>query len=514
MIATGRRPAARGATTPQTTPGTTPGPAALRSQGGLRSLGVEEEFHLVDLTTRRVSPRAAELLWLLDGGPYVAEMQSCMVETNTDVVLRLTDLRAELIARRAVLRRAARQLGLGVVAAGTVPLTGSVAPPLTDRPRYRWMREEYAVLASEQLICGTQVHAEVPDRDEAVAAAALLAPYLPVLLALSTSSPFDPHGTDSGYASSRTLVWSRWPTTGGWAGARTAAEYDALVAALVESGVALDEGMMYFDIRPALVAPTLELRICDSCPSVDTIVLIAGLFRALVDRAVDQVRDGIRPEPVAPELGRAATWRAARSGLEGQLIDPATGRPGPATEVVTDLLAALEPQLRRTGDWRLVSRLARTVLAAGSSADRQRRALAVRGRLSDVVDLLLAETASAPGPVEGAADDGPDIAAGEPPEAALAPEAEHPAADPIGETVTYRCPVGCGRFAISVAGDRTPTLFRCPRCGGPATRTSGHPQVDSVAGGAASPGRFGWRPRPPRPGVDRGGRLAAHDAST
>lgn len=465
----------------------------LRSVGVLRSLGVEEEFHLVDLASRRVTPQAADLLRALDGGPFVPEMNSSMIETNTDVVVRLPELHQELLARRTTLRRAARDLGLGVLAAGTAPLLGPTAPPVTDRARYRWMRSQYGVLADEQLICGTQVHVELPDRDEALAVAELVAPYLPVLLALSASSPYDARGHDTGYASSRSLVWSRWPTTGLTSGATTAGEYDALIAELARAGVALDEGMMYFDIRPALVAPTLELRICDSCPSVDTIVLIAGLFRALVDRAVAARQAGAVAEPRSPVLARAAVWRAARSGLSGDLMDPVTGFPRPARDVVTDLVQLLEPQLRRTEDWSYVRGLARATLASGSSADRQRRAYAVRGRLADVVDQVLAETASAgqigmPGTttVTGAPNPGADptnaadLSVGQP-----------------GPVVAYGCPVGCGRFDVVIPATDAPTLFRCPRCGGPATRAAaGEPAALREVPGSA-PGRFGWRPRPP-----------------
>ena len=111
-----------------------------------------------------------------------------------------------------------------------------------------------------------------------------MSPHLPTLLALSTSSPFWSDGSDTGYSSVRTLVWQRWPTTGLAAPVHSATEYDQLVADLVASGVITDAGMVYFDVRPSNSAPTLELRVCDSCPSVETIVLIAGLFRALVVR--------------------------------------------------------------------------------------------------------------------------------------------------------------------------------------------------------------------------------------
>ena len=357
-----------------------------------RTLGVEEEFHLVDLRTRRLTARGPELLKRLPDG-YVAELQRCVVETNTRVVDTLDGLRTELVDRRRVLVDTAAELGIGVVAAGAVPLSVPAEMQVTRTARYRRMLADYQLLAREQLICGTQVHVGVDDRDEAVAVAHRLAPHLPTLLALSASSPFWSDGSDTGYSSVRTLVWQRWPTTGPAAPVETAAEYDALVEDLVATGVIADVGMVYFDVRPSASAPTLELRVCDSCPSVDTIVLIAGLYRALVEREVDALRQGHPTPDIPATLSRAAIWRAARSGLEGELVDAT--RPGsrPAPDVVTELVESLKPQLQATGDWEIVDELSRRVLAAGSSAARQRRALRRRGRLTDVVDQLIAETA-------------------------------------------------------------------------------------------------------------------------
>ncbi len=173
----------------------------------------------------------------------------------------------------------------------------------------------------------------------------------------------------------------------------SAAEYDRLVDDLVASGVIADAGMVYFDVRPALAAPTLELRVCDSCPSLDTIVLIAGLFRALVEREVDALQAGGPAVEVAAPLCRAALWRAARSGLEGELVDISVPTSLPAGEVVTDLVESLRPQLEAAGDWPMIVELTRQVLVGGTSAARQRRALRCRGRLTDVVDQLLFETA-------------------------------------------------------------------------------------------------------------------------
>lgn len=356
-----------------------------------RTLGVEEEFHLVDLKTRRLTVRAQEVLRGLSD-TYVAELQQCVVEMNSGVSDTLAGLACDLREQRAHLVDAATALGIGVVAAGSVPLSVPAEMLVTDTARYRQMLADYQLLAREQLICGTQIHVGVQDRDEAVAVANRVAPYLPILLALSASSPFSADGADSGYSSSRTLVWQRWPTTGLSAPVTSAAEYDALVDDLVASGVITDVGMVYFDVRPASAAPTLELRICDSCPSVDTIVLIAGVFRALVEREAAALRAGQCAIAISPTMGRAATWRAARSGLEGDLIDGPGPAAHPAAAVVSGLVESLRPQLEDSGDWQLVNELTGRVLAAGSSAARQRRALRRRGRLTDVVDQLIAET--------------------------------------------------------------------------------------------------------------------------
>lgn len=360
---------------------------------GIRRVGVEEEFHLVDLRTSRLTARAPELLAILPAdGPYVEELQRCVIEANSGVFVRLSDLRDDLQANRDILVDAARSLGMGVVAAGSVPLAVPTEMRVTETPRYRRMLADYQLLAREQLICGTQVHVDVRSRDEAVAIAARLSPDIPTLLALSTSSPFWADGSDTGYASARTLVWQRWPTTGPFPDVADARAYDAEIARLILSEVISDPGMVYFDVRPSARVNTLELRVCDSCPSVDTIALIAGLFRAMVLREADRL--DVEPDhPPSPTLYRAALWQAARSGLEGDLIDIRSASPRPASEVVRSLTESLRPQLESTGDWETVAALTERTLQAGSSSSRQRRTLRRRGRLAAVVDNLLAETA-------------------------------------------------------------------------------------------------------------------------
>ena len=354
------------------------------------AVGVEEEFHTVDLVTRRLTAKADSILEQLPAERFGSELQRCMVEANSRPCVRLWDLAEDIAALRRAVVAAAGPLGVGIVAAGTVPIADPDVLKVTSDPRYEHMLDEYRMLVREQLICGAQVHVDVSDRDLAVAVAHRMAPWLPPLLALSGSSPFW-LGVDTGYASYRTLVWRRWPTTGALGSFYSAADYDRTVADLVQCGVIGDPGMIYFDVRPSAHLPTVELRICDACPRLEDVVLVAGLFRALVMREIDAIVAGDPPMPVRPELVQAATWRAARSGLEGNLVHLATARSAPAHQLVERLLGELRPWLESTGDWELVAELTESALARGSSAARQRAAFA-RGGLHEVVDTLVAET--------------------------------------------------------------------------------------------------------------------------
>ncbi|GAA1036258.1 glutamate--cysteine ligase [Virgisporangium ochraceum] len=353
------------------------------------TIGVEEEFHVVDLDTGELTSGARRLL---AADPEAAEgaeadLRLSMIETASAVCHSLDELRTDLAAARAKLSAAAGRAGLAIAGCGTVPDSGTGRGAVFPHPRYEWMADQYRRLVDEHQVCATQVQVGVPDRDLAVRLMAHLRPWLPVLLAMSGSSPLFQH-TDTGYASYRTVAISRWPTTGPPPLVDSAKEYDEAVTALVDSGVICDPGMIYFDVRPSARYPTLEIRVADACPLLDDVVLIAALARALVRTAASQESEEVPAYP----LHRAATWRAARSGLDDGLVHPLTWLAVPAEEAVEALLTHVRSDLEDRGEWDEVRSLTTALLARGTSARRQRTALEAGRDLTGVVAAVVAET--------------------------------------------------------------------------------------------------------------------------
>jgi carboxylate-amine ligase len=351
------------------------------------TIGVEEEFHLIDPETRlpaadaeRVIAASARL-----GLELYPELQRSAVEVSTGVCATLPELREQVTEQRRAVVAAAASAGLAVAAAGSLPAPLDLDGRPYPQRRYERMVAEYAEIGREQQVCAMQTQVGVDDRELAVAALPLVGAWLPVLLALSAGSPyFD--GSDTGYASYRSVLWSRWPSAGPPLAFSSAAEYDALVRDLVDSGTVSDPGMIYFDVRPSARYPTLEVRVCDAVPLLDDAVTLAGLSRALVLTAIRQV-SGTGPAfvPPRPELVRAARWRAARSGLADVLVDPRDAHARPAREVVAALLEHVRPALDELGDAGTVSAGVTSIVNRGTSADRQRAAPTPAGAVDELV---------------------------------------------------------------------------------------------------------------------------------
>ncbi len=163
--------------------------------------------------------------------------------------------------------------------------------PITDTPRYREIAEKFGMIAHEQGICGCHVHVAVPNREAAIRVSNRLRPWLPLLLALTANSAVY-RNTDTGYASWRSVLWQRWPSAGPPPHFDSADEYDAMVGMLLRAGAMLDDGMVYWDVRPSANFPTIEVRVADVPATVAETVLLATLIRASVMTALEDERRG------------------------------------------------------------------------------------------------------------------------------------------------------------------------------------------------------------------------------
>ena len=365
----------------------------------VRTVGVEEEFLLVDPVGGRPLAAAGAVLGAgapgETAGPLQKELQRQQLETGTRPCASLAELREQVRLTRRAATEAARARGVAIAALATCPLP--VRPVLTPGDRYVRMAEEYSLTAAEQLTCGCHVHVAVTSASEGVAVLDRIRPWLPALLALSANSPYW-QGVDSGYASYRRQVWGRWPSAGPTDLYGSEAAYRATVRDMLRTGALLDEGMIYFDARLSHRYPTVEIRIPDVCLVADDAVLVAALAAALVETAAREWRSGRPPPAVRTGQLRLATWRAARSGLRGDLVHPLTGGPVPADRVVHVLLGHTARVLAEAGDLGTVEGLLREVLSRGTGADLQRRLHRRTGDLHHVVTRAAALTASGESP--------------------------------------------------------------------------------------------------------------------
>ena len=350
-----------------------------------RSVGVEEEFLLVEPETGRPKAVVGTVLQAAGqaaGSDLEAELQQQQLETNSQPCQSLDDLHRDVRRCRASAAAAAGRAGVRVAALGTSPVPVDPRPVRTSR--YQRMAEDFGLTAHEQLTCGLHVHVGVSSAEEGVAVLDRAGPWLATLLALSANSPFW-QGLDSSYASFRYQVWGRWPCSGPTEPFVTAQAYRQTVRQMVATGTLIDAGMVYFNARLSDRYPTIEIRIADVCLRVGDTVLIAALARALVETEARASWEA-RPAPrVRTELLRLAAWRASRSGLDGALVNPATGQPEQAAAVVHMLLDHCRDALADAGDTDAVAELIAAVLAQGNGASFQRDAYRRSGRLSDVI---------------------------------------------------------------------------------------------------------------------------------
>lgn len=333
-----------------------------------RTVGVEEELLLV--ASDRTAPAADAVV---DDRFVEPEFKQEQVEIASQPQRDSAALQAELIDQRGRAAHSAAEHGVRIAALGTSPV--KTRPHGTPNDRYRRMVQEFGLLGASQLTCGQHIHVSIGSRAEGVHVLDRIRGWLPVLLALSANSPFWEH-EDTGYASFRAVLWGRWPSAGPTELFCDERGYDAAVQAQLDAGSALDDGMIYFDARLSARYPTVEIRVADVCSDVRDAVLLAALARALVD---DAAATDAEPLAIGLPMLRAATWRAARFGLTGALLDPVTGTQLEAWTLVDRLVERLSAALRVNDDLDLVRAGLARIRAHGTGSDRQREVFARTG---------------------------------------------------------------------------------------------------------------------------------------
>ncbi len=363
------RPGSGGAGRAATVPGGRPG--AVRAAGPI-TLGVEEEFVLLDPSTGATVLAGPELVRMLGGEPGIAqELMRFQVETGTRVCTSLDEVGRELIRLRRLAAAAAAHLGCRLVASGVAPYRTPGLAAVTPQPRYQELARRYGPVVAEAGTCGCHVHVGVPSREAGVQVLARLGPWLAPLLAVSANSPIA-GGHETGWASWRYVIQARWPTAVPPAAWPDAAAYDAAVRRLIGHGAALDERSVYFLARLSPRYPTIEVRVADVCLDAGTAVLLAGLTRALVATALTEARRGTPTAAAPAQHVAAALAAAARHGLAGAGADPVTRQAVDARSLLSRLLDHVYPALRDHGDTETIIRLLHRLDDRGTGAGRQR----------------------------------------------------------------------------------------------------------------------------------------------
>ncbi|MDU0288111.1 glutamate--cysteine ligase [Saccharothrix longispora] len=352
------------------------------------TVGVEQEFLLVDPESRRPVPLAESVAQHAGARLDVQrELTPFQIEVATPVCETTEQLMEQVLLGRTHLAKAAHAAGCRLMASSVPPIGTAGPPPGTDDPRYRLMEYSHRKMIGGSGVCGMHVHVGVPDPDTAIRIGNALRPWLPTLLALSANSPIE-QAEDTGYASWRSIVWSRWPISGPPPHLGSAAEYEARVAALEATEVLLDTGMVYWDVRPSEQHPTVEVRVTDVPLTAHEAVVIAELIRAFARTAAESAD----AERVDELLLKAAYWRASRDGVDGLAVDPRDGRLLPARDLVAEMARWCENALDDAGAVSLVQDHLEWLRSHGSGAARQRRAFGASPDARELVDLVLAET--------------------------------------------------------------------------------------------------------------------------
>ncbi|MGQ9897543.1 MAG: carboxylate-amine ligase [Acidobacteriota bacterium] len=358
------------------------------------TLGIEEEFQIVDPNTRELRSRVAEILdegITLLGEQLKPEMHQSMVEVGTGVCRNIQEARADVIRLRRTVAMLAHRKNLRIVAASTHPFSHWEDQEITPNERYFQLIEEMQQLARALSIYGLHVHVGIENRDDAIHIMNAARYFLPHILALTTSSPFW-IGRNTGLKSYRSEVFKQFPRTGIPDYFGSASEFDNYVKLLVKTGCIDNGKKIWWDLRPHPIFPTLEFRICDLPTKVDEVIAIAALFQAVVAKLYKLLRQNMGFRLYRRMLIEENKWRAVRYGLDGKLLDLGKQLEVPVRSLILELLDFVDDVVDDLGS-RSELEYIHTILKEGTSADRQLRIFQeTNGDLQAVVDNLIEET--------------------------------------------------------------------------------------------------------------------------
>ena len=357
------------------------------------TLGIEEEYQIIDPETRELAPASEEIIARgqeLLGEQIKPEFMRCQVEVGSKICRDVSEARAEVARLRGAIRSLAKERGLEMVAASTHPFSKWSEQELTDADRYEKLEADLRDVARRLLIFGMHVHVGIEDPELRIDVLNQARYFMPHLLAMSTSSPFW-HGRDTGLKSYRSVVFENMPRSGTPPSFSAYSEYQGLIDTLIKTGCIDEPTKIWWDIRPHPKFPTLEFRIADVCTRVDEVICLAALLQAVVAKLIKLRQDNRSWRPYRHHLIAENKWRAVRYGLDGKLIDFGKQREVPLRSLALEVLELVDDVVDELGSRRDLEYL-HTLLAEGSSADRQLATYRETGDLKAVVDRLVRES--------------------------------------------------------------------------------------------------------------------------
>jgi glutamate---cysteine ligase / carboxylate-amine ligase len=358
------------------------------------TIGIEEEYQIIDPNTRELRSYISEIL---EEGRLILleqikpELHQSMVEVGSAVCHTPAELRTELVRLRRTIIELAAKNGLKIVAAGTHPISSWQEQEITPRERYMGVKQDMQELAQRLLIFGTHVHVGIEDREFLIDAMNVVRYLLPHILCLSTSSPFW-MGRNTGLKSYRSIIFSNFPRSGIPRAFQSWSDYTYLVDTLVRTNTIPDGSKIWWDVRPNHSYPTLEFRICDVCTRVDEAICMAALFQAIIAKLWKLRRDNMTFRVYPMDLIEENKWRAVRYGLDGKLIDFGKQEEVPARDLIRELIEWFLGDVIDELGSRQEIEYAYRILQEGSSADRQLATYKQTNDLNAVVDQLIKET--------------------------------------------------------------------------------------------------------------------------